>query len=104
MAGGFKDVKAVGRYVVLKFVPVKRELYEKKEGSTLLLPTGGSEGSEKTVHKAIIHGIGPEVEKPNFDIGDEVVFNQYDLKQVENDNGDTFGIVQGTSIMAVLEV
>lgn len=104
MAGGFKDVKAVGRFVVLKFVPVKKDMFEKKDGSNLLLPTGGSDGSEKTVHKAIVHDIGPEVEKPTFSVGDEVVFNQYDMKMVENDNGDNYGVLQGANVMAVLEV
>lgn len=108
MAGKFKEVKAVGKYVVLEFVPVKQDLFEKKEGSSLLLPTGETEDmtgtAKKEIHKAMVHDIGPEVEKPSFKVGDEVVFNQYDMKMVENSDGQQYGVLQGTSIMAVLNI
>jgi len=108
MGGDFKEVKATGNYVVLEFIKVKKDLFEKKGNSNLLLPTGdlGGEsnaGATKETYKAVIYDIGPDVENPTYKAGDEVVFNQYDMKQVENDDGKLFGVVQGHSIMAVLE-
>lgn len=108
MAGEFNKVRATGNYVVLEFVKVVKDLYEKRKGSSLLLPTGDLAGGEgpsasKESYKAVVYDIGPDVENPTYKTGDEVVFNQYDMKQVENDEGQLFGVIQGHSVMAVLE-
>jgi len=108
MGGDFKEVRATGNYVVLEFIKVKKDLFEKKKGSNLLLPTGelageNSPSATKETYKAVVHDIGPDVENPTYEVGNEVVFNQYDMKQVENDEGRLFGVVQGHSVMAVLE-
>lgn len=97
MGADFKDVKAVGRFVVLKFISVERELFRKR--GDIWVPGDG----EKETFKALIHDIGPEVENPSFKVGDEVIFNQYDMKGVEDKDDNRFGIVQGDSVMAILE-
>lgn len=96
MAASFYDVKAVGNYVVLKFISVERELYRKR-GEIWVPGEGDSEA-----FKAVVHHIGPEVSEPVFKVGDEVVFNQYDMKAVGDEDGDKYGIVQGHNIMAIL--
>ncbi len=97
MSGTFSDVKATGNYVVLKFESVERELFRKQ--GKIFVPNS----NEKETYKPTIYSIGPEVKDPSFKIGDEVVFNQYDMNKFGDDTGQIYGVVQAHNIMAVLE-
>lgn len=100
-----KDVEAVGEYVVLKFVKVNsdNDLFKKK--GSIFIPNGEtSNPQEKSGDKwdAFIYKIGPKVESPTFNVGDMVVFNNYDIKYVGDDDDNLFGVLQGRNVMAVI--
>jgi len=100
-----KEIKAKGKFVVLKFEKVDDGMFKKK-GSLLIPSVSTSNPQENASQKdttrwrAFIFDIGPDVENPSYKIGDMVVFNNYDIKYVGSDDDNTFGIVQGHNIMA----
>lgn len=106
-----KKVTPCGKMVLIKLVEQKKkDDYEKK--GALFVPTGDSsvgvattsKGEKKTVI-ALVDGFGPEVdkEKINFKVGDEVMYNSYDLITLGDDEGNLYGLTKVESILAVVE-
>ena len=104
-----KDIKAIGNYVVLKMVVKEEdsEMYKQKKSGLYVpnqqeeSPASVSTGKLELKH-ALVHDIGPDVENANFKIGDKVIFNEYDLKNVGSKE-NMFGITKAESIMAVYD-
>lgn len=103
-----KTIEAKGSHVVLKMV-VKQDGGDmfKANKSGILVPneetTTQSSGNGKLeLDYALVHSIGPKVENPDFEVGDKVIFNEYDIKYVGSKE-NMFGIVKETSVMAVYE-
>ena len=106
-----KKVTPCGKMVLIKLVEQKKkDDYEKK--GLLYTPTGEtavgvattSKGEKKTVI-AYIDGFGPEVDqtKINFKVGDEIMYNNYDLITLGDDDGKLYGLTKLESILAVVE-
>ena len=97
-----KNVRALGEMVVLKFVPVKKTNLTK---NGLLLV----KENEKEEHEAIVDSIGPDVKDPSFKVGDKVIFNNYDLMMVEEEDPEDAskvikkGFVKASSIWGIYE-
>jgi co-chaperonin GroES (HSP10) len=89
-------------YVLIEFV--KREERENKTKGGLYLPNQDDK-SEKGVspgkYDFVVKEVGPEVE--DVKVGDHVIFNEYDMKGLQNDDEEMFAIVQEQSIMATYE-
>lgn len=84
---------------------------EKKDGgmrktkSGIVLPDMGESSPSKTAspstHNFIVDAIGPEVK--DLKIGDFVIFNEYDLKGVRDDDDNHYGICKEDSVFATYE-
>ena len=82
-----KEIKATGKYVVIKVKEVAMSI-ETKTKSGIILQTENTDGQKinnktntgKVRGKFIIDSIGPDVDldKMGFKIGDEVIINDYD--------------------------
>ena len=100
-----KSIQAKQGYVVLKMhVNEKSDPY-KQEKSGLFVPnedTSQTSGGQLELDHATIHDIGPDVENPTFEVGDRVIFNEYDIKYVGSKE-NMFGITKADSIMATYE-
>lgn len=104
-------VTPCGKMVLIKLVEQKKkEDYEKK--GSIFMPTSDTsvgvattnKGEKKTVI-AYIDDFGPEVDqtKINFKKGDEVMYNNYDLVTLGDDEGNLYGLTKVDSILAVVE-
>jgi co-chaperonin GroES (HSP10) len=91
-----KNIKPVGKYVLIK---LHKETGEEvtKGGLVIVKP-----GEKNVLAFATIEGIGNEVVNASFKIGDKVVFNEFDLKKVDCQEGD-FGLLKFESIIAIHE-
>lgn len=110
MAKLIENAKPTNNYVLLRFYKVPKQGYDKSAGG-ILMP-GGDDDNKDYEHKAIVEDVGPDVnlEERGFNIGDEVIFNEYDLKTfgekegVREGGSKTFGLVKDINIMCTIEV
>jgi len=95
-----KEIKATGEYVVVRFEEVNKELYSANSSGILVQNSDTQKGKK---HRAIIHDIGPlaDAEKLGFKVGDTVLWNEYDMKTIDDDEGEIYGICKASSIMVV---
>lgn len=107
MASKINRAKPTNNYVLLRVEEVDVEPYDKRE-SGILVPNsedgGASSGKSGKKHKVFVEDVGPDVnlEEKGFNIGDEVVFNEYDAKTFGDDN-QTYVLIQEHNIMASIE-
>ena len=104
-------ISPCGKMVLLKLVEQKKKEDFEKKGS-IFMPTADSsvgvattqKGEKKTV-VAYIEDFGPEVDqtKINFKIGDEIMYNSYDLITLGDDENNFYGLTKVESILAVIE-
>ena len=87
------DIKATNNYVVLK---LEKVIEQEKTPSGILLV----KNDEK--YNAFIHSIGPDAKLKGFELGNNVIFNEYDKKVVEIDK-QIYVIVKDISVMAVVD-
>ena len=106
-----KEIKATGKYVVLKVEEVATTV-EKVTESGIIIQTENTDGQkinsksgngEKIRGITVVHSIGPDVDlsKFGFAVGDEVIYNDYDA-QVCGDADDTYVLCKAESIKAVV--
>lgn len=113
---GAIGITPVGDRVVIRFTPVEKK--EKKTKSGLVLPGQDEEGVGQTYggsqgqkHRAIIEAMGPDVDpkKVGFDVGDWVIFNNYDLMAIDFPDPEnptetiTFGLTKPDSIWGIFK-
>ena len=106
-----KKVTPCGNMVLLKMVEQKKKEDYAKTKSGLFIPTMDTAANTATVanekKKVIVYveDIGPYVDrtKINFKIGDEVMYNSYDLITLGDDDGTLYGLTKAESILAVVE-
>lgn len=97
-------IKPIGDKILLKFVEVDDTT---QTSSGLIIENNTAKKNQK--YSAVIVAVGEDVnlEDSPFEIGNKVVFNQYDLMAVDfpkKDNPaetETYGIVQAKNIFAV---
>jgi co-chaperonin GroES (HSP10) len=104
MASRIKQAKPSNNYVLIRFQEVNVEPYEKSNGGILVPNQEQNNSGKSKKHKAYIEDVGPSVntEERGFRVGDEVIFNEYDLKQF-GDADQTFGLVKDENVMAVIQ-
>lgn len=106
-----KNITPCGKMVLLEIKEQKKKEDFELKGK-LFIPTSDNATNVATTQqgekkKVIVYvkAIGPEVEadKINFKIGDEVMYNQYDLITLGDDEGALYGLTKAESILAVIE-
>ena len=105
-----KEIKATGKYVVIKVKEVAMCI-ETKTKSGIILQTENTDGQKinnktntgKVRGKFIIDSIGPDVDldKMGFKIGDEVIINDYDAQTI-GDKDNTYVLCKAESVKAVV--
>ena len=101
----------MGSYVLLKKIVIKGK--EKKSNSGLILLTTDTKSGEselapdRAAFQVVAIGpyawSAPEVaDKPHANVGDFVIFNDYDAKYITRDNGVDYALTRDVSIMAVV--
>lgn len=113
-----KDIKATGVYVVLKAVPAEETKEVVTDGGIVLSGdvSGVNDAAEKIndpkggklrIQQPKVHSIGSKVKKEEygFDIGDTVVYNNYDAQILQPDpNEEIYYILcKADSIKAVIK-
>ena len=113
-----KDIKATGVYVVLKAVPAEETKEVVTEGGIVLSgdASGVNEATEKIndpkggklrIQQPKVYSIGSKVKKEEygFDIGDTVVYNNYDSQviQPEPEEEIYYILCKADSIKAVIK-
>jgi len=98
-----KNLKPLGIYVLLRFEAVK-DLLKTKGGLFIVEQSGDGQGSKKK-YAAYVHSIGNKVDMNSWDfvIDDKVVFNDYDMKIIEDEDNNRWGLLKPENIMAVYE-
>lgn len=90
-------------YVLVKFIK-KDEADEKKTKSGIVLPYEQDQ-SEKGVspgkYNFVVDSVGPEVEEVK--VGQMVIFNEFDMKGLQNEDEEMFALMKEDSIMALYE-
>ena len=88
----------------------KKEEFELK--GKLFIPTIDAEVNSTTTNQGekkkvavYVKALGPEIEadKVAFKVGDEVMYNSYDLITLGDDDGKLYGLTKCESILAVIE-
>ena len=105
-----KEIKATGKYVVIKVKEVAMSI-ETKTKSGIILQTENTDGQKinnktntgKVRGKFIIDSIGPDVDldKMGCKIGDEVIINDYDAQTI-GDKDNTYVLCKAESVKAVV--
>ena len=105
-----KEIKATGKYGVIKVKEVAMSI-ETKTKSGIILQTENTDGQKinnktntgKVRGKFIIDSIGPDVDldKMGFKIGDEVIINDYDAQTI-GDKDNTYVLCKAESVKAVV--
>lgn len=112
-----KDFKATGQYVVLKAVPVEEETEVTTEGGIILSAEAAGKsnegqkinagGGKVRIKQPVVYSIGPKVNKEEmgFDIGDTVVYNDYDAQtfQPDADKEEYYILCKDVNIKAVIK-
>lgn len=91
-----KDFTACKDYVILKLVKLPPKLSE----GGIIIPESAQK--EKDKYEAVVYDIGETKEPATFKIGDKVVFNQYDTKNVDR-HGNYYVVCRAVSIMATYQ-
>lgn len=89
-------------YVLIRLEKKENGLRKTKSG--IYLPETAEKSSttaSPASHNFIVEAIGPDVE--NVAIGDLVIFNEYDLKGIKDDDDNHYGICKESSIFATYE-
>ena len=83
-------------------VPMKEKV-KKSKGGIIMVDAPGEQ--KKEVFQAFIHSFGNKVKvmELDFKVGDLVVFNDYDIKNIEDSNHQVWAITKPESIMAKYE-
>jgi len=92
-------------YVLIR-LEKKQNSGMKKTKTGIYLPDGpgpaaNDNSASPSTHNFIVDAIGPDVK--TVKVGDYVIFNEYDLKGVKDDDGNHYGICKEDSILATYE-
>lgn len=97
-----RNFKPRGNYVLIRLE--KKEGGLKKTKGGIYLPDTAettSNTASPSTHNFIVDAIGPDVKSIKVD--DYVIFNEYDLKGIKDDDGNHYGICKEESIFATYE-
>lgn len=97
LKSSLKNLRPVGDRVLLKFSIIKTE--EKTAGG-IILPDGSSEQMVATI---IAVGEKVKMDEVQWKVGDKVLYNDFDLKKIEDTNGDGYGIIRYDNIWGVFD-
>lgn len=105
-----KEIKATGKYVVIKVKEIAMSV-ETKTKSGIILQQENTDGQKinaknnngKVRGIFIVDSVGPDVDlsKHGFKVGDEVVINDYDAQTI-GDPQSTYVLCKAESIKAVV--
>lgn len=111
----YDEVKAAGRYVVLKG-EVAEEKTEVKTESGILLQGDtananssgqriNANGGKVRIKPPVVYSIGPKVNKKEIgiEIGDMVIINDYDAHSFQDDTGAIYIVCKDESIQTVIK-
>jgi co-chaperonin GroES (HSP10) len=108
-----KKVTPCGRMVLIKLVEQKKKEEYATLKSGVIIPTSINDGigtattqkGEKKTVVAYLEAFGPDIDqsKLNCKIGDEIMYNNYDLITLGDDEGVLYGLTKLESILAVVE-
>jgi len=104
-----KNFKPCGNQVLIRFIPTKPK--EKKTDAGLLLLDGtkttNMNGTQIEVDKMLFQVVSVgelvDLNKTSFKIGDLVIFNDFDIKYLEDENKKGYLLTKDVSIMGTYE-
>ena len=97
-----KNFKPKANYVLIRFQ--KKSNDERKTKSGLVLPqmdNSSSNVATPSKYDFIVQAVGPDVKTIN--VGDYVIFNEYDMKGLQDDEDVGYGICKEESVFATYE-
>jgi len=112
----YEEVKAAGRYVVLKAEKAEDKTEVKTESGIILQADtmrANSSGQRINVETGkvrikppVVHSIGPKVnvDEIGIKVGDSVILNDYDIHSFLDDNGTIYIVCKDESIQSVIKV
>lgn len=98
-----RNFKPKKDYVLIR-LEKKIEGMKKSKGGLFLVEdekNSSSNTASPSSHDFIVDAVGPEVK--DVKVGDYVVFNEYDLKGIKDDDGNHYGICKESSVFATYE-
>ncbi len=97
-----RNFKPKADYVLIRLE--KKEEGMRKTKSGLYLPESEdskSNSASPSTHNFVVEAVGPDVK--NVEVGSYVVFNDYDLKGIKDDDNNHYGICKESSIFATYD-
>lgn len=97
-----RNFKPKHNYVLIKLE--KKDDGPKRTKSGIYLPNDKEEKSSvasPSSHNFIVEAVGPDVK--TVKVGEYVIFNEYDLKGIKDDDDNHYGICKEESIFATYE-
>lgn len=111
----YEEVKAAGRYVILKGEIAEDKTEVKTESGIILqgdTASANSSGQKVNTNNGkvrikppVVHSIGPKVnvEEIGIKIGDSVIINDYDAHSFQDDTGAIYIVCKDDSIQTVIK-
>lgn len=97
-----RNFKPKKDYVLIKLEKKEDGLRKTKSGIYLPDTTDNtSKAASPASHNFIVEAVGPDVK--SIAVGDFVIFNEYDLKGIRDDDDNHYGICKESSIFATYE-
>lgn len=113
----YEEVRAVGRYVVLKGRQVEDKTEVKTKSGIVLTGDAAASANESgqrintnggkiRIEPPVVHSIGPKVnvKELGIELGDQVVINDYDSHSFMDDGGNIYIVCKDESIQTVIKV
>jgi co-chaperonin GroES (HSP10) len=94
----FKNLKPVGDRVLVKFIKFSKEETTK---AGIVIP---AILKEEKIAQVMEVGEGVDTSKIKFTTGDYVIFNEFDMKKIEDHDGTEYGLVRYDNIWAIFEI
>ena len=104
-----KNFSPCGNQVLVRFIPTEDKENKTKNGIVLLddSKTTNMNGNEIKVDKILFQvikvGEKVDLKESSFGIGDLVIFNDYDIKYLQDDDGNGYLLTKSESIMGTYE-
>lgn len=103
-----KNLIPQGEMVLIRYVEVggDTEMYKKNKAG-ILLPNGANatEATSKSKYEARISAVGEKVDLSivKWKVGDKVIFNEYDVMKLQDEDENIWGLTKASSVWAVYE-
>lgn len=95
--------------VLIKYIEVDSsgDMFKKDKRSGLILPNGQSSDISKSggKYEARVHSVGNNVDLSKFTwkVGDKIIFNEYDVMKIQDEDENIWGLTKPDSVWATYD-